>query len=185
MRATANVPTASQKSGMRERILEAADRIARKSGAANLALDAVAASAGVSKGGLLYHFPNKQALLTALVDRHLERFEAEMAERCAANGGSGHLEAYLDASLQDCSQMPSTGALAAMVQMPELLKPVRDFKRRALDRMLASTPDPGTALVLFLAMDGLRSMKLFDLDLLTDNERLLAIEALRRLISVA
>jgi AcrR family transcriptional regulator len=186
MGAAAEVATATQKVGMRERILEAADRIARESGAANVALDAVAASAGVSKGGLLYHFPSKQALLTALVDRHLERFEAEMAERYgAAQGASGYMQACLDASLDDCRQMPATGALAAMVQMPELLRPVRDFKRRALDRMLASSPDPGAALVLFLAMDGLRSMKLFDLEILTDGERQTAIDALRRLIGAA
>ena len=185
MGATTDAQAAGHKGGMRERILESADRIARESGAANVALDAVAANAGVSKGGLLYHFPSKQALLSALVDRHVERFEAEVAERCeAAHGASGHLHAYLDASLEDCRQMPSTGALAAMVQQPELLRPVREFKRRVLDRMLASSPDAGTALVLFLAMDGLRSMKLFDLDILTDNERQLAIQALRRLIDV-
>ena len=186
MGATADAPTGSQKGGMRERILEAADRIARESGAAHVALDAVAANAGVSKGGLLYHFPSKQALLAALIDRHLERFEAEMAERCeAVHGASGHLQAYLDASVEDCRQMPAAGALAAMVQMPELLTPVRDFKRRVLDRMLASAPDPGTVLVLFLAMDGLRSMKLFDLDILTEDERQTAIDALRRLIEAA
>ncbi len=186
MSAVADAAPPRPKRGMREHILEAADRIARESGPANLALDAVAASAGVSKGGLLYHFPNKQALLTALVDRHLQRFESEMAERCeTARGSSGHLQAYLDASLEDCRQMPATGALAAMVQMPELLGPVREFKRRALDRMLATAPDPGIALVLFLAMDGLRSMKLFDLDVLSADERIVAIEALRRMIGVA
>jgi AcrR family transcriptional regulator len=186
MNATAEAVVSRQGRGMRERILEAADRIARDSGPANVALDAVAASAGVSKGGLLYHFPSKQALLAALVDRHVERFEVEMAERCAAaDGPGGHLQAYLDASLEDCRQIPPTGALAAMVQMPELLRPVRDFKRRSLDRMLASAANPGIALVLFLAMDGLRSMKLFDLDVLTPEERLAAIEALRRMIGVA
>jgi AcrR family transcriptional regulator len=186
MDTTSNTQSTGHKGGMRERILDSADRIARESGAANVALDAVAASAGVSKGGLLYHFPSKQALLTALVDRHVERFEAEVAERSkAASGPSGQLRAYLDASLEDCRQMPSTGALAAMVQQPDLLRPVRDFKRRALDRMLTSAPDAGAALVLFLALDGLRSLKLFDLDILTDGERQLAIDALRRLIDAA
>jgi AcrR family transcriptional regulator len=45
--------------GARERILEAAYTVAERSGAAALTLDAVAAEAKVSKGGLLYHFPSK------------------------------------------------------------------------------------------------------------------------------
>ena len=53
----------------RERLLEAACAVAERSGVAALTLDAVAAEAGVSKGGLLYHFPSKEALLSGMVDR--------------------------------------------------------------------------------------------------------------------
>ncbi|MFF4615626.1 TetR/AcrR family transcriptional regulator [Nonomuraea jabiensis] len=38
-------------------------------GAEALTLEAVARRAGVSKGGLFYHFPTKQALVAAMVDR--------------------------------------------------------------------------------------------------------------------
>lgn len=41
--------------------------IAGRDGIAALSLNAVAREAGVSKGGLLHHFPNKQALIFALV----------------------------------------------------------------------------------------------------------------------
>src|SRR5690242_2095382 len=43
----------------RDRILEAAERVVAEIGAARLTLDVVAQAAGVSKGGLLYHFPSK------------------------------------------------------------------------------------------------------------------------------
>ena len=45
----------------RDRILEAAERVVAEVGAARLTLDVVAQAAGVSKGGLLYHFPSKRA----------------------------------------------------------------------------------------------------------------------------
>ncbi|PTE20023.1 TetR/AcrR family transcriptional regulator, partial [Cereibacter changlensis JA139] len=41
----------------RRRLLDAADQLSRTVGPARLSLEAVAAEAGVSKGGLLYHFP--------------------------------------------------------------------------------------------------------------------------------
>ena len=40
----------------RARLLDAAVAVVRRDGAQALTLDAVAAEAGVSKGGLLYHF---------------------------------------------------------------------------------------------------------------------------------
>jgi AcrR family transcriptional regulator len=48
------------------RLLEAAAQVAVERGVNNLSLDAVARRAGVSKGGLIHHFPNRQALLRAL-----------------------------------------------------------------------------------------------------------------------
>ena len=49
-----------RKTDCRQAILEAAERVVTEAGAAHLTLDAVAGKAGVSKGGLLYHFPSKK-----------------------------------------------------------------------------------------------------------------------------
>jgi AcrR family transcriptional regulator len=65
----------------RERILDAAEDLISQ-GQVPPPLDAVAAAAGVSKGGLLYHF-DKQALLRALVTRAVRRFDARLAEAAA------------------------------------------------------------------------------------------------------
>lgn len=58
----------------RDLLLEAASRVAAEPG--RLTLDRVAAVAGVSKGGLLYHFPDRDSLLRALVQEHVRAFEA-------------------------------------------------------------------------------------------------------------
>ena len=60
----------------RDAMLAAAERVVIRQGIANLTLDAVAAEAGMSKGGLLHHFPSKDRLVEALVTRSAEGWRA-------------------------------------------------------------------------------------------------------------
>jgi AcrR family transcriptional regulator len=59
----------------RQRLLEATLRVMHTQGAAALTLDQVAKEAGVSKGGLLHHFPSKDALIEAMLRHLFEQFE--------------------------------------------------------------------------------------------------------------
>ena len=69
---------------LHKQLLESAATIAGRDGIASLSLNAVAREAGVSKGGLLHHFPNKQALIFALFARLLAIMEEAIAELMAA-----------------------------------------------------------------------------------------------------
>lgn len=53
----------------RERVLDAFEHLLVDDVGVAATLDAVAAAASVSKGGLLYHFPSKDALVEGLLDR--------------------------------------------------------------------------------------------------------------------
>jgi len=53
----------------RERVIDAAEQVVIEAGAGHLTFEAVASKAGVSRGGLLYHFPDKKALLRGMLDR--------------------------------------------------------------------------------------------------------------------
>lgn len=55
----------------RERIVDVAVRFIARNGARGTSLADIAAEAGVSQTGLLYHFGSKEALLNAVLDRHL------------------------------------------------------------------------------------------------------------------
>ena len=78
------VPRPSQ----RDRILDAYTDLVVTSGPETVTLDAVAGAAGVSKGGLLYHFPNKEAMISVLLER-LDRLLAEdLAAMAAAPEGA-------------------------------------------------------------------------------------------------
>jgi len=60
----------------REAVLDAFESLLIEEGERAATLDAVARLAGVSKGGLLYHFPTKEAMISVLLER-LDRLLAE------------------------------------------------------------------------------------------------------------
>ncbi|MEO8602135.1 MAG: helix-turn-helix domain-containing protein, partial [bacterium] len=57
-------------------IVEAAARILVEAGARGMTTNAIAARAGVSIGSLYQYFPNRQAIVRALLERELARAEA-------------------------------------------------------------------------------------------------------------
>ena len=75
---------------VRSNLLQQALRIIQLDGVHGLTLDAVAKQAGVSKGGLLHHFPSKQLLIDAMIEQvfHLidRRIEEELAKDAVASG---------------------------------------------------------------------------------------------------
>ena len=64
----------------REAVLDAFERIIITDGERTATLDATARAAGVSKGGLLYHFGSRHALIAGLIER-LHRLVDDDVER--------------------------------------------------------------------------------------------------------
>jgi AcrR family transcriptional regulator len=60
---------------VRALLLEAAAQLTAKRGLGGITLDLVAKMAGVSKGGLIHHFPSKQALIEGLFHTLVAAFE--------------------------------------------------------------------------------------------------------------
>jgi len=152
-----------QKPGARERILDAAEARLLKLGPTGLVLDAVALDAGVSKGGLLYHFPSKDALVAGLTERMLDSFERvqeELAARDSAREGRwtrAYLASTVDAGGEaaDGSARLMAGILAGIGGDPTRLEAIRerfDAWQRRLER---DAIDPTTATLVRLAADGL------------------------------
>ncbi len=80
----------------RERILDALVAVVAQDGPAGATLDAVAAAAGVSKGGLLYHFGTKEALFDGLLERLTRTAREDVAQWRSHEAGI--VPAYLQAS---------------------------------------------------------------------------------------
>jgi AcrR family transcriptional regulator len=136
----------------RTQLLDAAVAVIRRDGAAALTLDAVAAEAGVSKGGVLYHFASKRALIDGLLGRWLDDFEAQLT-------GEDLLTAYVHAcDLEGADPDHSAsefGLLAGMIEEPEVLEIARERYGEWMARMLAGARDPVDAWLVRLAADGL------------------------------
>ncbi|WP_407565136.1 TetR family transcriptional regulator [Streptomyces sp. 184] len=137
----------------RTQILEAAVRVVERAGITALTLDAAAAEAGLTKPGLMYHFPNRDALLVAIqrhltetLDRHLRTElgkpyeEATPRERAAAYA-------------RCCGQSGGTADFAFMVASatrPELARLWDELADRWAPEPAGPDPDP-EAVDLFLA----------------------------------
>jgi AcrR family transcriptional regulator len=140
----------------RAHLLDAAVAVIRRDGAQALTLDAVAAEAGVSKGGLLYHFRSKRELLDAMVARWLDEWQAEFD---ADEHGDGFVASFVRTShLGGAAQeqrAAETGLLAAIAAEPAVLAAVRDRYATWQDRVEREGSDPVEATVARLAADGL------------------------------
>jgi AcrR family transcriptional regulator len=132
----------------RARLLDAASTVIHRDGPQALTLDAAAAQAGVSKGGLLYHFKSKRELLDALVARWMDDFQRDID---AAPGTFA--ESYVRAS--DGAKAEEAGLLAALVADPAVLTAVRERHETWQDRLVTESGDPVDATVARLAADGL------------------------------
>jgi AcrR family transcriptional regulator len=167
---TPEVPPAPPRPDARTRVLDAAEAIIRARGVHALTLEGAARQAGVSKGGLLYHFASKEALLVALMRRLAEGIEADYRAMVAAQpeGPQRALRACLAFTFDqpDISEAHGRAAavlLAAFHHDPALIDPIREFFARVRARVAEEGGPPGVAAAVMLAGDGLFMARLFRL----------------------
>jgi AcrR family transcriptional regulator len=169
----------------REFIVDAAEAVVIEVGAAHMTLDAVAAKAGVSKGGLLYHFPTKETLLQAMLDRHIQRLEEarEKKYKELQDEPGRAIKAYVISALtrDRKTERISAALLAAVAHDPQLLKPVRNVYQKHMAEFVSSGLGFEGAAVIALATDGLRLLEILSLSPFNKRERKHLIEVLLRL----
>ncbi|MEN4902804.1 TetR/AcrR family transcriptional regulator [Luteimonas sp. TWI1416] len=177
--------TRKPRSDARARILDAALAVSQQVGAAHLTLDAVAAEAGVSKGGLLYHFASKDALLRAMVEHHLDEhrttLKAAIAEQPATPGG--YLQALVQAHRAERKEglhepHATRSFIAAAVNTPELMEEPRRFSGEQIDQLRRLGPRFPEAMMVMLAFDGLFFGETFEMLALTPSEREAVVQAI-------
>ncbi|MCS4503556.1 hypothetical protein KBTX_00742 [wastewater metagenome] len=166
-----------ERDSTRERLLLAAARLVREQGVRHLTLAAVAREAGVSKGGLIYHFPSKEALLGAMVAHLLTVTEAGIdAHRETDTGAGSWTRGYLaTCSPPERGEHPdnrmAAAVLAAGAGAPALLDPIRERQPAWRAALADDGIDAVDAMVVRLAADGLWMNDLFALPALDADER--------------
>ena len=160
----------------RQTILEAARRIVAARGAGHLTFESLAEESGVTRGGITYHFPTKEALLKGLVEADLAQWDA-LAEAHAATAGIAcpkvaRLLGQLRCSLEDDEQETRfvSGMLSAAMVDPGLLDPVRAHIAGEFADWAWDDHDLERYLLL-LAADGLFWQRVFNLSPLPEAVR--------------
>ncbi|MFJ4002180.1 TetR/AcrR family transcriptional regulator [Streptomyces sp. NPDC090023] len=89
----------------KQRILDGALNLLRAEGGGAITLEAAAKEVGLSKPGLMYHFPTKEALMLGVIDHVADRWDKLLLERLGqpletatpAQRIRAHVEVALDA----------------------------------------------------------------------------------------
>jgi AcrR family transcriptional regulator len=139
----------------REAVLDAFESLLIEEGERAATLDAVARLAGVSKGGLLYHFPNKEAMISVLLER-LDRLLGEDLARMAA-APEGAAAYFIKSSVWADTPMDRVFVAAtrlAEVAHAETLQRIAAAQAGWLE-LLAADVGPGMAKAVLYMGDGL------------------------------
>jgi len=155
----------------RTRILDAVERLVVQKGVSGLTLEAAAREAKVSKGGLLYHFASKEALLAGVMQRLAEvvtrDYEGGVALQPEGPGRVARAMLAWAFGEADCSpgqdqhDRMAAVCLAAFHHDPALLDPLRLVIERMKADLLADGIPHGIAMTIQTATDGLFMAHLF------------------------
>jgi len=131
-----------------EAIFEATIQVLLESGLVRLTTTRVAVRAGVSVGTLYQYFPNKHALLFALLERHLKLVAKAVEQACSRHRGcpvelmiEGLVEAYVDAKLRRAEVSGALYKISADLDGTTLSGNVQQRSRIAIASMLLTAPD--------------------------------------------
>jgi len=145
-----------ERSGTRDRVLDAFERLLVSGGSPAATLEAIAARANVSKGGVLYHFPSKDDLLTGLLDRLREQGRADVAKMREAPDGP--VAYYLETSVGSESDFDRALVAAARIAQemdPRARDALKDLREAWFEVLAEHLGDTALARTIQLIGDGL------------------------------
>ncbi|GAB2528481.1 TetR/AcrR family transcriptional regulator [Paramicrobacterium agarici] len=149
-----SAPTASPSTA--DRLLDAFSALLIEGGEKAATLDAVAARAGVSKGGLLYHYGSKDALAHGLVERLARFVDADIEAMTSAPEGpvaffirtSTDVGTDFDVAINATIALAHGGSSAAVAA-------IAHARTRWHEALLPETRDSDVAWALLFMSDGL------------------------------
>ena len=121
----------------RQKIIDASRDIVLERGAGALTFEEISQVSGVTRGGITYHFPTKQALLQGLVEHDVRQWKEVETDNepddCPSEAAEliGFIRAHTNED-PDRRRFVS-GMLSAATLDPPILDPARDFERERMD----------------------------------------------------
>jgi AcrR family transcriptional regulator len=131
-----------------EAISEATIQVLLSHGPERLTTTRIANRAGVSVGTLYQYYPNKQALLFAVLDNHLNNVATKVEAACEtachkplAKMIQETVEAFVDAKMERVDISVALYRVAADLGGPALIKRISQRAWKAVEAMLQTAPD--------------------------------------------
>jgi AcrR family transcriptional regulator len=151
----------------RDRILNAVMNLIRDGGVHAVTLSAVCRLAAISKGGLIHHFPSKDALIEAFLDRaagqYLEWIAAQLANVTLGQGRwtLAWLDLFLrdtrvgkESSTEDLGDEQCTAVMLALIQSSGRSGMAKSLFDHVFDCLRADGLSLDLATTLLVTMDG-------------------------------
>ena len=131
-----------------ESIREATIQVLLSHGAERLTTTRVAERAGVSVGTLYQYYPNKQSLLFAVLEHHMNNVAAKVEAACEsarhkplAQMIKEMVEAFVDAKMERADISVALYRVSGDVGGPALIKRISQRSRKAVAEMFQTAPD--------------------------------------------
>ncbi|WP_172368922.1 TetR/AcrR family transcriptional regulator [Sporosarcina jiandibaonis] len=165
-------------------ILDAASKIVAEKGIFYLTLDAVAEEAGISKGGLLYHYRSKEVLVEKMVEHLASNYKSKIDSHAAEDSEEKgkRTRAYLDVTFKNTYKNKDmhAGLLAAKAINPTLLNPIHEVYTEWQHDIENDGLDPIMTTIIRLATDGIWLADLFDINPIDSEQKELIYNTLRK-----
>ncbi len=151
----------------REQYLEAARDFAITEGAGRLTIEGVAKRVGATKGGVLHNFPNKQALLEALLDDLCRQWDMEVEQQMADQDDRpapmlrGYLRCY--ETIDHVVPAYADALRIALAEDPALAEPLRASYRKYAEAIEAEAGDVDLARLVWMAAEGIGLLEILGL----------------------
>ncbi len=139
---------------VRRALLDCATHMAVQKGLVGISLRTVAAAAGVTKGGLLHHFPDRQALITAVCDDLIRSLDALIDHHMTEGGHNRYgafTRAYVMAALTPVTETPWAVHSLSLLTDPGLRRLWSAWMQERLQKHAATDNDPALAVVRYAA----------------------------------
>ncbi len=157
----------------KDKICEAAMQLAIRDGLLAMTLENVAKQAGISKGGVMYHFPSKDELVRGVVDYFSEQCETMLMRRviddpeprlrwarCMLDclfpeSAAPDRRTDVEEISSDVLSRFFMAMLAGAVTSPAAMLPLRDLATRMRKRFMSDPNEGMEQILVWLAIDGL------------------------------
>ncbi|TCK30953.1 TetR family transcriptional regulator [Ancylobacter aquaticus] len=160
----------------RGHLLDCAEQVIVRCGAANLTLEAVAIEAGISKASVIYDYKTKKALIRALVERRVaaEEHHVQQAVDSFAGAPNAKILGYVAAATRTFSDEERAVGLnlcAALAQDDAIREPVKKSILSTLEEIESGSTHPDGARLAFLALQGIMLLDWLNLHQFEPGER--------------